>query len=105
MKKWSMLLTTLATVMLLAPAAFAQGADAAAGGGNAKGLMAIAAAFGMGIAAFGCGLGQGRVASAACEGMARNPGAAGAVRTAMILGLVFIETLALFTLVIIFVKV
>jgi len=54
---------------------------------------------------FGCGLGQGRVASAACEGMARNPGAAGAVRTAMILGLVFIETLALFTLVIIFVKV
>ena len=104
MKKWGMLLTTLATVMFLAPAAFAQGPDAAAGG-SAKGLMAIAAAFGMGIAAFGCGLGQGRVASAACEGMARNPGAAGAVRTAMILGLVFIETLALFTLVIIFVKV
>jgi F-type H+-transporting ATPase subunit c len=104
MKKWGMLLTTLATVMFLAPAAFAQGTDAA-GGGSAKGLMAIAAAFGMGIAAFGCGLGQGRVASAACEGMARNPGAAGAVRTAMILGLVFIETLALFTLVIIFVKV
>jgi len=105
MKKLGMLLTAITTVMLLAPAAFAQ-ADAAAGsGGNAKGLMAIAAAFGMGIAAFGCGLGQGRVASAACEGMARNPGAAGAVRTAMILGLVFIGTLALFTLVIIFVKV
>jgi F-type H+-transporting ATPase subunit c len=96
-KKLGMLLTAITTVMLLAPAAFAQ-ADAAAGSsGNAKGLM--------GIAAFGCGLGQGRVASAACEGMARNPGAAGAVRTAMILGLVFIETLALFTLVIIFVKV
>lgn len=105
MKKWTMLLTSLATIMLLAPAAFAQGADQAAAGSGAKGLMAIAAAFGMGIAAFGCGLGQGRVASAACEGMARNPGAAGAVRTAMILGLVFIETLALFTLVIIFVKV
>jgi F-type H+-transporting ATPase subunit c len=105
MKKWTMWLTTLATVMLLAPAAFAQGADQASGGAGAKGLLAIAAAFGMGIAAFGCGLGQGRVASAACEGMARNPGAAGAVRTAMILGLVFIETLALFTLVIIFVKV
>jgi F-type H+-transporting ATPase subunit c len=106
MKKLGMLLTALTTVMLLAPAAFAQ-ADAAtaASSGTAKGLAAIAAAFGMGIAAFGCGLGQGRVASAACEGMARNPGAAGAVRTAMILGLVFIETLALFTLVIIFVKV
>ena len=55
-------------------------------------------AIGMGAAAFGCGLGQGRVASAACEGMARNPGAAGAIRAAMILGLVFIETLVLFTL-------
>ncbi|HXT76769.1 MAG TPA: ATP synthase F0 subunit C [Candidatus Eisenbacteria bacterium] len=105
MKKWSMVLTTLATMMLIAPAAFAQGTEAAAGGNAARGLLGIAAAFGMGIAAFGCGLGQGRVASAACEGMARNPGAAGAVRTAMILGLVFIETLALFTLVIIFVKV
>jgi F-type H+-transporting ATPase subunit c len=104
MMKWSMGLTTLAMAMLLAPAAFAQGAEGAAGGG-ARGLLGIASAFGMGIAAFGCGLGQGRVASAACEGMARNPGAAGAVRTAMILGLVFIETLALFTLVIIFVKV
>jgi F-type H+-transporting ATPase subunit c len=104
MKRWMMVLTTLATAMLLAPAAFAQGAEAA-GGGGARGLLGIAAGFGMGIAAFGCGLGQGRVASAACEGMARNPGAAGAVRTAMILGLVFIETLALFTLVIIFVKV
>lgn len=104
MKKWAMLLTVFAVVMMLAPAAFAQGADQA-GGGSARGLLGIAAAFGMGIAAFGCGLGQGRVASAACEGMARNPGAAGGVRTAMILGLVFIETLALFTLVIIFVKV
>jgi len=45
------------------------------------------------------------VASAACEGMARNPGAAAAIRAAMILGLVFIETLALFTLAIIMLKV
>ena len=53
----------------------------------------------------GGALGQGRIASAACEGMARNPGAAAAIRAAMILGLVFVETLALFTLVIIFVKI
>ena len=59
----------------------------------------------MGIAAGLCGIGQGRVAAAACEGIARNPGAAGAVRLAMILGLVFIETLALFTLAIVIVKV
>ena len=53
----------------------------------------------MGIAAGLCGIGQGRVGAAACEAIARNPGAAGAIRTAMILGLVFIETLVLFTLV------
>ena len=58
----------------------------------------------MAIAAFGGALGQGRVASAACEGIARNPGAAGNIRTTMILGLVFIETLALFTLAIIYTK-
>ena len=97
MKKLSMLLTALAGVALLAPAAFAQGGEAAASG-TSKGVAAIAVAIGMGVAAFGCGLGQGRIASAACEGMARNPGAAGPIRAAMILGLVFVETLVLFTL-------
>ena len=57
----------------------------------------IAVGFGIAVAAFGGGLGQGRIAAAACEGIARNPGAAGGVRAAMILGLVFVETLALFT--------
>jgi len=103
MKKLSMLLTALAGVALLAPAAFAQGGEAAATGGG-KGIAAIAVAIGMGVAAFGCGLGQGRIASAACEGMARNPGAAGPIRAAMILGLVFVETLVLFTLVMLALK-
>jgi F-type H+-transporting ATPase subunit c len=96
-----MLLAVLMAVAVLAPAAFAQ----EAGAGGARGQLAIAAGFGMGIAAFGAALGQGRVASSACEGVARNPGAAGAIRAAMILGLVFIETLALFTLAIIMLKV
>ena len=104
MKKFTMWLTALAGVALLAPGAFAQGGEAAAAGGG-KGLAAIAVAIGMGVAAFGCGLGQGRIASAACEGMARNPGAAGAIRAAMILGLVFVETLVLFTLAMIALKV
>jgi F-type H+-transporting ATPase subunit c len=104
MKKLMFVLVALVVVMLVAPAAFAQGTDSAAAA-SSKGLMAIAAAFGMGLAAFGGALGQGRIASAACEGVARNPGAAGAIRAAMILGLVFVETLALFTLVIIFVKI
>ncbi len=103
MKKLLVVLTSLVGVLMVAPAAFAQGADAAAGGGG-KGLTALAVAIGMGAAAFGCGLGQGRIASAACEGMARNPGAAGPIRAAMILGLVFVETLVLFTLAMMYLK-
>ena len=101
MKKAIMLLAVLMAVAVLAPAAFAQ----EGGAGTARGHLAIAAGFGMAIAAFGGALGQGRVASSACEGVARNPGAAGAIRAAMILGLVFIETLSLFTLAIIMLKV
>jgi F-type H+-transporting ATPase subunit c len=103
MKKvaWSIFTLTIA-IFVASPVAFAQAAPAAAGGPN---WAAIAAGFGMALAAFGGALGQARVASAACEGMARNPGAGGAIRAAMILGLVFIETLALLTLVVIFAKV
>jgi F-type H+-transporting ATPase subunit c len=104
MKKAMVVMTALASVLLIAPAAFAQATEQAAGG-SGKGLAALAVAFGMGIAAFGCGLGQGRIASAACEGMARNPGAAGPIRAAMILGLVFVETLVLFTLAMIALKI
>ena len=85
------------TLLVLSPAAFAQTSAAAAGGTN---WVAISAAFGMALAAFGGAIAQSKVASSACEGMARNPGAAGAVRAAMILGLVFVETLSLFTFVI-----
>jgi F-type H+-transporting ATPase subunit c len=93
----------LACAMFASPAAFAQTAAVASAGGT--NWVAISAAFGMALAAFGGALAQSRVASSACEGMARNPGASGAIRAAMILGLVFIETLALLTLVIIIVKV
>ena len=101
MKKAVLLLAVVLAVTILAPAAFAQETG---GAGGAKGLLAIAAGFGMAIAAFGAAFGQGRIASAACEGIARNPGAAGAIRASMILGLVFVETLALFTLAIITLK-
>lgn len=102
MKKAVLSLAVLVVVMLVvAPALFAQEPGAAGG----KNLGAIAAGFGMALAAFGAALGQGKIASSACEGMARNPGAAGAIRAAMILGLVFVETLALFTLAIIMLKV
>ncbi len=57
----------------------------------------------MGIASGLCGLGQGKAVASAAEGMARNPGAAAPIRAALILGLVLIESLALYTLVITFV--
>jgi F-type H+-transporting ATPase subunit c len=103
-KQWVWMLMALLVVTLFAPAAFAQD-QAAAGGGYGKAISGLAVGLGMAIAAFGCGGAQGRIASAACEGMARNPGAAGAIRAAMILGLVFVETLVLFTLAMIALKV
>ena len=99
MKKVAVVLILFALVALVAPAAFAQETGAKAAGSPVA-FLGIAAGFGMALAAFGGALGQGRVASAACEGMARNPGAAGSIRAAMILGLVFVETLSLLTFVI-----
>ena len=66
------------------------------------GLIAVAAALAIGIAAFGSALGQGNVASKALEGMARQPEAAGMLRTNMILPLAFIESLSIYALVIAF---
>ena len=59
----------------------------------------------MAIAAALAALGQGRVASAACEGLARNPAARPGIQIALFVGLAFIESLVLFTFLIIFVKV
>jgi len=98
-----MLLTAFLAVMVLAPAAFAQGNAAAPVESHAA--LWIAAAFGMGIAAFGCGLGQGKIGAAALEGIARNPGAAQSIFTPMLLSLAFVETLVLFTFLMIIIKV
>jgi len=93
----------LVTVLFSAMTALAQpAAGAAEGAGLRRGLGYIGAAIGFGIAAGLCGIGQGRVAAAACEGMARNPQAYNRVQTALILGLAFIETLVLFSFVIVY---
>lgn len=102
MKKLSMVVSALAGAALLAPAAFAQGGEAAAKVGS-NGALVIAAIFGVGIAAFGCGLGQGRIGAAAQEGIARNPGAAKSMFIPMILALAFVETLVLLTFVTVFI--
>ena len=82
--------------------AFAQEPGAAASSVN---WVALASGFSMAIASGMCGLAQGKATASAVEGMARNPGAAAAIRVALILGLALIESLALYTLVIIFAKV
>lgn len=89
---------------LFAVPAFAQEA-APAGGGNAVNWVAITSGFAMAIASAVCGLGQSRATAAACEGLARNPAARPGIQLALILGLALIESLALYTLVIIFAKV
>ena len=96
MKKAAAVLLVLMVAMLVAPAAFAQGSAPEKAPINSTTLV-LAVGFGVAVAAFGGGLGQGKIAAAACEGIARNPGATGGVRAAMILGLVFVETLTLFT--------
>jgi F-type H+-transporting ATPase subunit c len=90
----------LAAVLLLATPALAQGSS----GPSDKAWNMIAACFAMAIASAVCGLAQARATAAAAEGMARNPGAADGIRFALILGLALIESLALYTLVIVFVR-
>lgn len=88
---------------LLGPgAALAQQAAAAAAGGSNDGLIGIGAGLGIGIAAFGAGLGQGRAVAAAMESIGRNPNATDRIQTPMIIGIAFIEALAIYALVIAF---
>jgi F-type H+-transporting ATPase subunit c len=103
MKKFSMILFAVLAVAFVAPAAFAQtGAGAAAESTN---WVAITSGFAMAIASAFCGIAQARATSSACEGLARNPGAAAAIRFALVLSLVLIESMALYTFAIIFLKV
>jgi len=91
-------LVALAGTTMLAQEA---GAAGAAGGGVQWGL--VSAAFVLGISAAAGAIGQSRAIAAACEGIARNPGAAGAIRLAMIIGLALIESLVIYALIIAFI--
>jgi len=89
-------------MMMTAVTAAAQPANAAEPTVSYKGYVAIAAGIGFAIAVFGGAIGQSRIGAAACEGAARNPGAAGRIQTMMILGLALIESLVLFALLVTF---
>jgi F-type H+-transporting ATPase subunit c len=92
-----------AVTFLVPLAAFA--ADETAKGANkydVKTWAAIGAGLAIGLGVLGGGLGQGRAAAAALEGISRNPGAAPRIQTPMILGLALIESLVLLSFVIAF---
>ncbi len=94
---------TMALALMAVPA-FAQAGGAADNESTVLAAKAIGGGIGFGLAAGLAGIGQGLVGSRAAEGAARNPGAAGTVQTLMIIALALIESLVLFALLIVFVK-
>ena len=92
MRKLQYLLMTLSALFFAVPASFA-------------GCGWPCAGVGIAIAAGLCGLGQGRATASATEALARNPGARAGIQLLLVLGLAFIESLTLFTFVMIYLKV
>jgi len=62
-------------------------------------LALLGIALGLGVAVLGCGLAQGLAVNGAMNGMARQPELAGKIQTGMIIGLAFVESLVIFTMV------
>lgn len=91
-------LATFVVAVLSSAAAFA--ADAAPD--PTKGYLGIGAALAIGLAALGGGMGQGRAASSALDGIARNPQASGKIFVPMIVALALIESLVIYGLLIAF---
>ena len=102
MSKFRMLLFAVVGILASSMSVFAQGGGEAADNMFSVNKYRAIAGIGFAIAVFGGALGQSRIGAAACEGAARNPGAAGRIQTMMILGLALIESLVLFALLVIF---
>jgi F-type H+-transporting ATPase subunit c len=91
--------------LFMTTAAFAEEAAHAAAASGSMDLAGLGAGLGLGLAALGGALGQGKTASAALEGISRNPAASDKVFTPMIIGLALIESLVLYAFVIAFLKI
>ena len=97
-------------VALVALGAVAPALAAEAPGGADKGtnwyfvFTIITGGFAMAAASAAAAFAQGKAVAAAMDGIARQPSAVGRIQTALIIGLAFIESLAIFTLLIVFVK-
>lgn len=99
MRKLMIVTLSLIATIAFSGMAFAAG-DALTAKISGQASTLAAAAIGMAIAAFGCGIGQGMGLKGACEGTARNPEAGGKIMVTLILGLAFIESLGIYALVV-----
>ena len=102
MLRKALLMVVSVGVFFAAQAAMANEGVAATGGDP---YASLSAALAICLAAFGGAIGQGRTATAALEGIARNPAAQGKIFVPMIIGLALIESLVLYAFVIAFVKI
>jgi len=75
-------------------------AEEGGGAGSGAGMLAIGAGLTIGLAGLGCGIGQGLTAGNTAAGIARNPGASGTMFTSFILGMVLIESISIYGLVV-----
>jgi F-type H+-transporting ATPase subunit c len=94
---------TMLVSLLWASLALAAEPGAAGGSAGLGGFFSyavLAAGFGIGIAAFGTGIGQGLAVKSAVEGIARNPEASGKITVTMLIGLAMIESLCIYALVV-----
>ena len=98
MRKYGKLL--IWTLLFIALPAVAMAAEG--GSSDSSWGYALGAGLAVGLAGLGCGIGQGMTAGNTTAGIARNPGAAGAMFTNFILGMVLIESIAIYGLVVAF---
>jgi F-type H+-transporting ATPase subunit c len=98
MKKFTIFaFSMLAVLFLFTPEVYAASSD-----GEAISGLALGAGLGIGLAAAGGAIGQGKTMDASLIAIGRNPGAAGQIQTPMIIGLALIESLVIYALAITF---
>ena len=100
MRKLFTVLLSLGALLLMSSFAMAAEAVGTPAMDSGLGMVYAATAIGIGLAALGCGIGMGVGLKGATEGTARNPEAGNKIMTTFILGLAFIESLAIYALVV-----
>jgi len=99
-KKVISVVSVFAVIALWSTAAFAEPGTGASGAYSMWGWLGLAAGLGIGLAAFGGAIGQGRAVGSAMEGLARNPGAYDEVFTPFIIGIALVESLVIYAFVV-----